>query len=389
MKNILIVDDSALMRRTMSDIINSDEELHNDKYAVNGEDALRILEAGGKFDAIVLDINMPKMNGIEFLRALNRKGRKERVVIVSTIAREGAKETIQALELGAFDFITKPDSLSEAKGPSFGQRLVEMLYAAIGLRTSEASNEDVKKKLRPASKPGSLTSTASQGNVMARKTLDSGTRVCPGGVSDRTNHSKAPAGKGTRKLVALACSTGGPKALQYVVPFLPANLDAPVLIVQHMPEGFTSSLSKRLDELSKITVKEASDGDVLKKGVVYIAKGGSQMRLAEKSRSEHVVTVRKEAARNGLKPCADIMYEALMETSFDEITCVVMTGMGADGTQGILQLEKTNKVYVIGQDAESCTVYGMPKAIAETGAVDEVVTLKGIADAITKHVGVL
>ncbi len=323
------------------------------------------------------------------MRALNRKGRKERVVIVSTIAREGAKETIQALELGAFDFITKPDSLSEAKGPSFGQRLVEMLYAAIGLRTSEASNEDVKKKLRPASKPGSLTSTASQGNVMARKTLDSGTRVCPGGVSDRTNHSKAPAGKGTRKLVALACSTGGPKALQYVVPFLPANLDAPVLIVQHMPEGFTSSLSKRLDELSKITVKEASDGDVLKKGVVYIAKGGSQMRLAEKSRSEHVVTVRKEAARNGLKPCADIMYESLMETSFDEITCVVMTGMGADGTQGILQLEKTNKVYVIGQDAESCTVYGMPKAIAETGAVDEVVTLKGIADAITKHVGVL
>lgn len=389
MKNILIVDDSALMRRTMSDIINSDEELHNDKYAVNGEDALRILEAGGKFDAIVLDINMPKMNGIEFLRALNRKGRKERVVIVSTIAREGAKETIQALELGAFDFITKPDSLSEAKGPSFGQRLVEMLYAAIGLRTSEASNEDVKKKLRPASQPGSLTSTASQGNAMARKTLDSGTRVCPGGVSDRTNHSKAPAGKGTRKLVALACSTGGPKALQYVVPFLPANLDAPVLIVQHMPEGFTSSLSKRLDELSKITVKEASDGDVLKKGVVYIAKGGSQMRLAEKSRSEHVVTVRKEAARNGLKPCADIMYESLMETSFDEITCVVMTGMGADGTQGILQLEKTNKVYVIGQDAESCTVYGMPKAIAETGAVDEVVTLKGIADAITKHVGVL
>lgn len=389
MKNILIVDDSALMRRTMSDIINSDEELHNDKYAVNGEDALRILEAGGKFDAIVLDINMPKMNGIEFLRALNRKGRKERVVIVSTIAREGAKETIQALELGAFDFITKPDSLSEAKGPSFGQRLIEMLYAAIGLRTSETSNEDVKKKLRPASQPGSLTSTAGQGTVMARKPLDSGTRVCPGGISDRSNHSKAPAGKGTRKLVALACSTGGPKALQYVVPFLPANLDAPVLIVQHMPEGFTSSLSKRLDELSKITVKEASDGDVLKKGVVYIAKGGSQMRLAEKSRSEHVVTVRKEAARNGLKPCADIMYESLMETSFDEITCVVMTGMGADGTQGILQLEKTNKVYVIGQDAESCTVYGMPKAIAETGAVDEVVTLKGIADAITKHVGVL
>ncbi len=391
MKNILIVDDSALMRRTMSDIINADEELHNDKYAVNGEDALRILEAGDKFDAIVLDINMPKMNGIEFLRELNRKGRKERVVIVSTIAREGAKETIQALELGAFDFITKPDSLSEAKGPSFGQRLVEMLYAAIGLRTSETSNEDVKKRLRASvTRPGSLTNTGSFGTCTpAKKPADSSMRVGPGGISDRTNHSKAPAGRNAKKLVALACSTGGPKALQYVVPFLPANLDAPVLIVQHMPEGFTSSLSKRLDELSKINVKEAADGDVLKKGTVYIAKGGSQMRLTEKSRKEHVVTVRKEAARNGLKPCADIMYESLMETSFDEITCVVMTGMGADGTQGILQLEKTNKVYVIGQDAESCTVYGMPKALADTGAVDEVVTLKGIADAITKHVGVL
>ena len=385
MKNILIVDDSALMRRTISDIINSDEELHNDKYAVNGEDALRILDAAGKFDAIVLDINMPKMNGIEFLRELNKRGRKEKVVIVSTIAREGARETIQALELGAFDFITKPDSLSEAKGPSFSQRLVEMLYAAIGLRTSETSNEDVKKKLRSyiAKPAGSCT-----GTVPKRTTDSSAMRVAPGGISDRTNHSKGPAGKAAKKLVALACSTGGPKALQYVIPFLPPNLDAPVLIVQHMPEGFTSSLSKRLDELSKITVKEAADGDILKKGTVYIAKGGAQMRLAEKSRNEHIVTVRKEAARNGLKPCADIMYESLMETSFDEITCVVMTGMGADGTQGILQLEKTNKIYVIGQDADSCTVYGMPKAVADAGAVDEVVTLKGIADAITKHVGV-
>lgn len=392
MKNILVVDDSALMRRTISDIINSDEELHNDKYAVNGEDALRILEAGGKFDAIVLDINMPKMNGIEFLRELNKRGRRERVVIVSTIAREGAKETIQALELGAFDFITKPDSLSEAKGPSFGQRLVEMLYAAIGLRTSETSNEDVKKRLRAhiAKPAGTVPEHTAAAGTFPKKTMDSSAmRVAPGGISDRTNHSKVPAGKAAKKLVALACSTGGPKALQYVIPFLPKNLDAPVLIVQHMPEGFTASLSKRLDELSKITVKEAADGDILQKGTVYIAKGGSQMRLAEKNRNEHVVTVRKEAARNGLKPCADIMYESLMETSFDEITCVVMTGMGADGTQGILQLEKTNKVYVIGQDAESCTVYGMPKALADTGAVDEVVTLKGIADAITKHVGVL
>lgn len=379
MKNILVVDDSALMRRTISDIINSDERLHNDKYAANGEDALKVLETSGKFDAIVLDINMPKMNGIEFLRELNKLGRKERVIIVSTIAKEGAKETIQALELGAFDFITKPDSLSEARGPSFSQRLIDMLYVALGLRTSgieirRDNTPEVKPANARASAKTKLPDSLSKPNILVK--------------SDKTNHTKSAAGKGAKKIVALACSTGGPKALQYVVPFLPPDLDAAVLIVQHMPEGFTASLSKRLDELSKINVKEAADGDIIQRGIVYIAKGGSQMRLVEKNKNEHYITVKKEAARNGLKPCADIMYESLMESSFDEITCVVMTGMGADGTQGILQLEKTNKIYVIGQDAESCTVYGMPKAVADAGAVDEVVTLKGIADAITKHVGV-
>lgn len=394
MKNILIVDDSALMRRTMSDIINSDEELHNEKYAVNGEDALRLLDAGEKFDAIVLDINMPKMNGIEFLRVLNKNRRKEKVVIVSTIAKEGGRETIQALELGAFDFVTKPDSLAEVKGPSFGQRLIEMLYAAVGLRTSEASNDDVKKRvhmsrLKAHAAKAMVTEAAAVTSKLTEHTENSVKAPVSRILSDKTLHSKASIVKGSNKLVALACSTGGPKALQYVIPFLPANLAAPVLLVQHMPEGFTLSLSKRLDELSRINVKEAADGDILQKGTVYIAKGGTQMRLCEKNKNQHIIRLKKEAARNGLKPCADIMYESLMETSFDEITCVVMTGMGADGTQGILQLEKTNKIYVIGQDAESCTVYGMPKALAETGAVDEVVPLKNIADAITKHVGVL
>lgn len=190
------------------------------------------------------------------------------------------------------------------------------------------------------------------------------------------------------KLVALACSTGGPKALQQVIPKLPENLDAAVVLVQHMPVGFTASLSARLDEMSEIRVREAQDGEVLQKGTVYIAKGGSQMRVIEKNRHEFVLSVREEGARNGLKPCADILYESLRESSFEDITCVIMTGMGADGTKGILQLKETNKIYVIAQNAESSTVYGMPKAIAESGAVDEIKDLDLIADAIIKHVGV-
>lgn len=375
MKKILVVDDSALMRRVVFDIINSDEELKAEHYAINGIEALEMLKSGKKFDAIVLDINMPKMNGIELLREMKKEGMNEKVLIVSTLAKEGAKETIQALELGAFDFVTKPDSLAEAKGPSFTGRLLNMLRTATNLPMIQFSEEG--KKEMPG-RDKTAKSSARKMSALSRGDLK----------GDISKHSKAPLGGGAKKLVALACSTGGPKALQYVVPFLPANLDAAVLIVQHMPEGFTASLSSRLDELSRINVQEAAHGVVLEKGKVYIAKGGSQMRLVEKGKKEHSLSVTVEAARNGLKPCADIMYESLMKTSFDEITCVVMTGMGADGTKGILQLEQTNKIYVIAQDEESSTVYGMPKAIADAGAVDEVVPLKKIADAITKHVGV-
>ncbi len=381
MKNILIVDDSALMRRVISDIINEADELQTDTSASNGAEALSLLEDGKKFDAIVLDINMPVMNGLEFLKVLNKKRMKERVVVVSTIATEGAKETILALELGAFDFVTKPGSLSEAKGSVFGNRLREILCAATGVEyISQECDEKEKAVDRsvPSAKD-SLDISLFQRTVSQKPIKNQ---------SDRTKHSSGVAGKGKQKLVALACSTGGPKALQYVIPFLPPNLDAAVLLVQHMPVGFTASLSNRLDELSRIHVKEAEDGEVLQKGTVYIARGGSQMRLIEKSKQEHSLSVKVEEARNGLKPCADIMYESLKGTSFDDITCVIMTGMGADGTKGILELEKTNKIYVIAQDEASCTVYGMPKAIAEAGAVDEVRALKDIADAITMHVGV-
>lgn len=368
MKKILIVDDSALMRRVLFDIINADKNLQAERYAGNGVEALEILKSNERFDAIVLDINMPRMNGIELLREMKKNGIEQRVLIVSTLAKEGAKETIQALELGAFDFVTKPDSLSEAKSDAFSNHLVSMLYAATDLAVDETVTTV------------NITELAQKARV--RPKTDEKLK------GDISRHSKKPMGEHASKVVALACSTGGPKALQYVIPFLPANLDAAVMIVQHMPEGFTNSLAKRLDELSRVNVKEAEDGDVLTKGTVYFAKGGSQMRLVERGKGNYSISISQEAARNGLKPCADIMYESLMKTSFDEITCVVMTGMGADGTKGILQLEQTNKVYVIAQDAQSCTVYGMPKAIAETGSVDEVVTLRSIADAITKHVGV-
>lgn len=380
MKKVLVVDDSALMRRVLSDIINKDEEFHTEHSARDGLEALKLMEQND-FDAIVLDIIMPRMNGIDFLKEVNERGYTAKIIIVSTIARKGAGETIEALELGAFDFVTKPGNLREAKSGEFAAKVLSRLYLAMGMEWNNILSgeieapEQILRRMR----------RSDAGVIQERSERLETTEYKPEKSFPRSSMVNVNA---SGKLVALACSTGGPKALQQVIPKLPENLDAAVVLVQHMPVGFTASLSARLDEMSEIRVREAQDGEVLQKGTVYIAKGGSQMRVIEKNRHEFVLSVREEGARNGLKPCADILYESLRESSFEDITCVIMTGMGADGTKGILQLKETNKIYVIAQNAESSTVYGMPKAIAESGAVDEIKDLDLIADAIIKHVGV-
>jgi two-component system chemotaxis response regulator CheB len=360
-KNILVIDDSALMRRVLSDIINSDDRFRVTEIALNGLDGLTILQNRGKeFDAVLLDINMPKMNGIELLAELKEQNIKATVIVVSTIAKKAARETIRALELGAFDFVTKPESYLEVKSNYFSDRILECLTTATKAEhksdndTSPEKAERVTKLVREASNKRALTQLPQSAN----------------------------------KLIAIACSTGGPKALHTVVPNLPGNLDASVLIVQHMPGGFTKSLADRLNELSPLTVKEAEDGDILAKGTVYIAKGGYQMRLMKQEAGSYRISISKEPARHGLLPCADVMYESLVDTNFDQITCVVLTGMGGDGTAGISQLTKKQNIYVIAQNEETCIVYGMPKVIKDAGLVDEVVALNEVSDAITKNVGV-
>ncbi len=359
-KNILIIDDSALMRRVLSDIINSDDRFHTEHFAVNGLDGLSILQSRGKeFDAVLLDINMPRMNGIELLAELKKQNIKATIIVVSTIAKKDAKETIRALELGAFDFVTKPDSYVEVKNNLFSDRILECLTTA---------------------------TKAEPNSINVRKTdivdLFKVTRDLP------LKGNKVQFSQNASKLVAIACSTGGPKALHMVIPKLPKNLDAGILIVQHMPGGFTKSLADRLNELSQLTVKEAEDGDIVEKGMVYIAKGGYQMRMIKQVDGKHTISISDEPARHGLLPCADIMYESLVDTKFDQITCVVLTGMGGDGTAGITKLYKNQNVYVIAQNEETSIVYGMPKVIKDAGLVDEVVALEDISDAITKNVGV-
>lgn len=359
-KNILVVDDSALMRRVICDIINTDSTFQATDVCRDGLEAYEKLKTT-KYDGVVLDINMPRMNGLELLERLQKERIKATVIMVSTMTTKDAEVTILAMELGAVDFVTKPDNVIEAKGDKFKKRLLEVLNAV--LKTEQFR----KSSLLPTSIAGRPVASA----VPAKTT----TRTAVNNVKSRN------------KIVALACSTGGPKALQSVIPFLPKNLDAPMVLVQHMPAGFTKSMAERLNETSAIKVKEAEDGDVLQKGVVYVAPGGKHMEV-KKTAAGHVIALNNMPAIGGLRPCADITYDSLKQSGFEQIVCVVLTGMGADGTKGILSLEKSKPIYVISQDAESCVVYGMPKAIAETGVVNEVVPLDKVAATITKNVGV-
>ena len=355
MKKILVVDDSALMRRVLCDIINADERFTVVDEANNGEVALNLLMQN-TYDAVVLDVNMPKMDGIELLRELKKRGIKAKVLMASTVTMEGAKVTMDALELGALDFIHKPDWAYRCKNSEFIDNFLSLLDAVCKARLVETSVK------------------ASREAATSRETIEKIVR----------KNTQKITGK---RIIALACSTGGPRALQSVIPNLPEDMKAPMVLVQHMPVGFTESLAARLDHLSKVKVVEASEGEVLEDGCVYIARSGQHMNLVKKG-SNTVVHYSDEPSREGVKPCANYMYESLADSVYDEVVCVVLTGMGADGTEGISNLKKKKKTFVIAQDGDTCVVNGMPKSVVKAGLSDEVVPLPLIAQEIILHVGV-
>jgi two-component system chemotaxis response regulator CheB len=355
MKKILIIDDSALMRTVLSDIINADSRFQVVDKAKDGVEGLELLKKNS-YDAVVLDINMPRMDGITMLKELQKLKIKAKIMMASTDTKEGAKVTMDALDLGALDFVHKPDRASECRGEDFAKTFINTLAAVADSKA-----------------PVSVKSFSIDDAKEAKKVVE----LVSKSASKITGN----------RIVAVASSTGGPRALQAVIPKLPKNLKTPVVLVQHMPEGFTASLAERLDSLSEIKVKEAAEGDILQPGTVYISRGGKHMHIV-KSGGKSTIHYMDGPTREGVRPCANFMYESLMESDYDEICCVVMTGMGADGTEGIKNLKTKKKVHVIGQEESTCTVYGMPKAVATAGLVDQVVKLDDIAREIIMNVGV-
>ena len=400
MYKILVVDDSALMRRIICDIINADNDFRVIDVSADGEDAYNKIK-NNSYDLVVLDMVLPKLPGVALLERLYNEKVACNAVLISSSLKEDADSTMKAMEYGALDFVVKPIRSSGETREIFGKQLVESLHNVIKSRAFRPS----------ASKTGFASATQAVGESR-RNTVErlAGVRSrlaeAKGVGSAQTNPPEpkaqpiakplvsndrptVPKGTGvrTKKIIALACSTGGPQALHTFVPMLPANLSVPLVLVQHMPEGFTASLAARLDQISGIKVKEAEDGEFFKPGVVYITPGGKHMKICEDGSRAAYCQLDDSPPVNSLKPCADVMYQSLAKSSFDEIICVVLTGMGADGSEGIRYLNQYKKTYVISQEASTCVVYGMPKAVEQGGLSNEVVPLKSVANSIVKKLG--
>ena len=337
---VLVVDDSAFMRKVISDILKSNPAISAVETAFNGEAALKKLREFNP-DVITLDIEMPGMNGIDTLQEI-MKIKNIPVIMCSSLTRSGAEITIKALELGAFDFIEKPASPTGDKVNILEKDIINKVLAAASSKM--ISVKKVETYIRP----------------------------------NLTNLN--PSGK-KNKLLIISSSTGGPQALKEVVPYLPEDIPAKILIVQHMPEKFTEMFAQRLDKMSKIKVKEAKHGDILTTGAALLAPGNFHMIITEKGE----VSLNQEPSVLGVRPCADLTIASAAKVYQKDVICVILTGMGHDGTQGAGIVKKYGG-YCIAEHESTCIVYGMPKSAVTAGHADEVTPLHKIAESIIKAV---
>jgi two-component system chemotaxis response regulator CheB len=327
---VLVVDDSALMRKLIPQMLAADESIEVVGTAMDGTFCLKKIEEL-KPHVITLDLEMPGMNGIDTLKEIMRR-QPTPVIVVSSHSTEGASVTMKALGLGAFDFVTKPKD-AKAHMAETAQELIAKVKAAAEC------------KLKPRMLPG----------VAAK--------------AEKLPASSAP----PNKIVAIGVSTGGPQALEYLLAQLPGDFPGTIAIVQHMPEGFTDMFARRLDELCALRVKEAQSGDVLQPGRVLICPGSRHMKVKRLPLGD-IVILSDEPRENGHRPSADVLLRSVAEEFKTQAVGLLMTGMGDDGAEGLGALKKAGGI-TIAQSEESCVVYGMPKAAIERGYATRVVGL--------------
>jgi two-component system chemotaxis response regulator CheB len=364
--SVLVVDDSALMRNLVSRIVENTPGLVVADKAMNGIFALQKIPRCNP-DVIVLDIEMPGMNGIEFLQERKKLGLEIPVVILSSVAKRGAQITMDALALGASDFITKPSGSISTDIHVVAVELGRLLlaygsqYQRQKGKTPPAFRFDVPEEMFdiPEFKP-----------------------IAPARPAKPVEKIVPARDPGPLEILALGISTGGPNALREVFSSLPGDFPLPVVVVQHMPAGFTEEFARSLDRVCTLEVKEAAEGDVVRKGRILIAPGDYHMTVERKSLAT-VAHLNKEGPMNGHRPSVDVLFASVAKEFGHRAMAVIMTGMGKDGAVEIGSIYKAGGICV-GQDEASSVVYGMPKVAWELGHLTERVSLDDMAVRLTE-----
>jgi two-component system chemotaxis response regulator CheB len=335
---VLVVDDSALMRKMIPQMLEADPSIEVVGTAMDGTFCLKKIEEL-RPHVITLDLQMPGMNGIETLKEIMRRDPLP-VIVVSSHSTEGASVTFKALGLGAFDFVTKPqDSVHMA---DTAKELIAKILAAADCKVV---------------RPGTFQIAVPAEKISATK-----------------------AGPPPSKLVAIGISTGGPQALEFLLAQLPPDFPGAIVVVQHMPEGFTEMFARRLNELCSLRVKEAQSGDVLQAGRVLICPGSKHIKVKRLTMGD-IVVLNEDARVNGHRPSADVLFNSAAEEFGPQTVAVIMTGMGDDGAEGLGAVKRAGGM-TIAQSEESCVVYGMPKAAIERGYATRVIALDGLSSTL-------
>ncbi|AYC32588.1 chemotaxis response regulator protein-glutamate methylesterase [Pseudomonas cavernae] len=336
---VLVVDDSALIRSLLSEIIQADSQLQLVGVAADAYVARDLVNKHAP-DVITLDVEMPRMDGLTFLEKLMR-ARPTPVVMISSLTEQGSEATLRALELGAIDFVSKPKlGISEGM-QAYANEIRAKLKVAAGARLL---------KRAAVARPAVVEALAPAAPIV-----------------------------GTEKLLAIGASTGGTEAIKEVLLGLPADCPG-VVITQHMPAGFTRSFAERLNRLTRLTVSEAKDGDRILPGHALIAPGGRHL-LVSRSGANYVARLSDAPPVNGHRPAVDMMFHSAARCAGRNLIAALLTGMGRDGAQGLLDIRQSGG-YTLAQDEASCVVYGMPREAAAIGAAEEVLPLAAIAPAL-------
>ncbi len=343
---VLIVDDSAFMRKSLSIMLSKEPNIEIVGMAKDGKEAYELAKELHP-DVITLDVEMPVMDGLTALKLI-MKDAPTSVIMVSSLTTDGAEATLKAFEYGAVDFFSKEQSFVNVNIAKIKDDLIRKIKSIVYQKWNIAySNNSALTKT-----PLDVASTTSRG------------------VLPKTEYSA----------IALGVSTGGPISLQKIIPLLSEDINVPMFIVQHMPPKFTKSLADRLNSMSKLTVKEAEHGDIIKKNFVYIAPGGKHMGFV-KVGVDIKILLSDEPTTSLHRPSVDVMFKSAISIYGRKVLGVIMTGMGKDGLEGITELKKIGGS-CLAQNASSCVVYGMPKAVVDAGYADIIVPLEQIANKI-------